>query len=154
MDTIERSKRIELYRGDSHVFNMDNGKHEVTFGHIVEVDELNKVSYEEMLQGSVFNINDRLPNYDEDDVITTFLIWCDEYLFELVEPPQWDNSDELNRKIVLPVLNYTPMMKYKDVIDVKVFQRNVRCYVMKSSRPLLKKIAQYIKNTENNGVED
>lgn len=152
---VDQDKRITVYFGDRKQGVI---KPEIILenklGYSFEIAEFQLVPYEELLQISVRKAHENNPyaNFEEDR-LTTFLEWCDNYLCEF-GTFNWIDGPTGNRELWLSHFYYTRMTKYQDVINEKIFDRNTKVCVIKTSRPIIKKIIQHINLTEPSGMDN
>lgn len=161
-DTIDSDKRIKnyhnelensleeilsekkFYYGDEKKGIVDATVIESDLGYYFIIAELEKISYEELLQRSFRNAFERNPNYFEEDRITSFLYWHNDFLFDSGSF-EWTIDDKDRKILYLSYFLYTKMTKYQDVITEKIFDRNTKILVTKTTRPIFTKIINHIK---------
>ena len=148
MIEIDKDKEIQVYGGDhKQGIIVPEKMLNSVIGYTFTIAELAELSYEEMLQRAVENAYIRNPNYYDDDITTTFLYWHDSYLFD-IGSFEW-GAESGDKKLWLSHFFYTRMMKYKDVISEPIFFKTAKICVIKTSRPVIKKIIEHIKQKES-----
>ena len=150
---MDKDKSIAVYTGDYKEMKVKPKILENVLGHLVQIAEFEEVSYMEILQIAIQHAYETNPYHYEEDRIISFLYWHDDYLFTL-DGFAWTVDSANNPIMYMPYFFYTKMTKYKDVIHEEVFGRKVEIYVIQTSRPILVKIVNHIKQQESTSLND
>lgn len=142
---VDSDKQIKLYLGDELQGLTDSKILKTELGNSFTIAECQQMSYEELLQRAFQNAYERNPNYFEEDRVTTFLYWHDDYLIDMGSF-DWGYNETFEKTLFLSHFFYTKMTKYKDVLTEKVFERTLRICVVRTTRPVIKKIVNHVKN--------
>ena len=116
MIQVDSDKEIKLYTGDQlkGIVNSEIIKSEL--GNTFTIAEYGEIPYEELLQRSFQGAFERNPNYFEEDKVTTFLYWYDDFLIDIGHF-DWGFDEKFEKTLFLSHFFFTKMTKYQDVIN-------------------------------------
>lgn len=142
MNGTEDKFPIKLYMGDVTKINTNTGNVEQVIGSTLEIHELVKMTYDELVQRN-FTASEKSHIFDYEGRPMIFLNWCDDYLFEFGTLTYYADCIA-----TLSNFYYTPMTKYQEVISATIFDEKVKICITKTDRPILQKIIKYVKDRD------